>query len=131
MDRLIRATDTFKELMFWYLSVVVLGAVLFSFFEQKPFDDSLWWAFVTVLTVGYGDVYPVTPGGRIVGVVLMHCVILVVAPMIIGRLLSRVLADNNQFTNDEQEQMKKDIAEIKAMLAGRLDVSKPRAQPES
>jgi hypothetical protein len=61
----------------------------------------------------------------------MHCVILVVAPMIIGRLLSRVLADSNQFTNEEQEQMKKDIAEIKAMLASRLDVTRPRAQPES
>lgn len=131
MERLIRATDTFKELMFWYLSVVALGALLFSYFEQKPFDDSLWWAFVTVLTVGYGDVYPVTTGGRIVGVVLMHCVILVVAPMIIGRLLSRVLADNNQFTNEEQEQIKKDIAEIKAMLADRLDMNRSRAQPES
>jgi voltage-gated potassium channel len=131
MDRLIRATDTFKELMFWYLSVVVLGAVLFSYFEQKPFDDSLWWAFVTVLTVGYGDIFPVTTGGRIVGVVLMHCVILVVAPLIIGRLLSRVLADNNQFTNEEQEQIKKDIAEIKALLADRLDLTKPCAKPES
>jgi voltage-gated potassium channel len=131
MERLIRATDTFKELMFWYLCVVVLGALLFSFFEQKPLDDSLWWAFVTVLTVGYGDIFPVTAGGRIVAVVLMHCVILIVAPMIIGRLLSRVLADANQFTNEEQEQIKKDIAEIKAMLAGSLDLNKQRAQPES
>ena len=131
MERLIRATDTFKELTFWYLSVVALGALLFSYFEQKPFDDSLWWAFVTALTVGYGDVYPVTPGGRIVGVVLMHCVILVVAPMIIGRLLSRVLADNNQFTNEEQEQIKKDLAEIKALLTGRVEDATKRAQPES
>jgi hypothetical protein len=61
----------------------------------------------------------------------MHCVILVVAPLIIGRLLSRVLADNNQFTNEEQEQIKKDIAEIKAMLASRLDTNRSRAQPET
>ena len=131
MDRLIRATDTFKELTFWYLVVVVLAALLFSFFEQKPIGDSIWWAFVTALTVGYGDMYPVTAGGRIVAVALMHSVILVVAPLIIGRLLSRVLADNNQFTNEEQEQIKKDIAEIKALLADRLDVTRPRAQPES
>lgn len=116
MERFIKSTDTFKELMLWYFGTVVLCALLFSFFEQKPFDDSLWWAFVTALTVGYGDVYPVTTGGRIVAVVLMHSVVLIVAPIIIGRLLNKIMADANQFTHDEQEEIKKDLLEIKAML---------------
>jgi hypothetical protein len=58
MERSIRATDTFKELIAWYLSLVLLGALLFSFFESKPHADALWWPFVTALTVDYGDMYP-------------------------------------------------------------------------
>jgi voltage-gated potassium channel len=34
-------------------------------------DDAVWWAIVTVATVGYGDHYPVTRWGRVIGVALM------------------------------------------------------------
>lgn len=37
----------------------------------KGFGDSIWWAFTTVSTVGYGDRYPVTTGGRFVAAALM------------------------------------------------------------
>lgn len=33
--------------------------------------DAIWWAFVTITTVGYGDYFPVTAEGRIIAGVLM------------------------------------------------------------
>ena len=37
----------------------------------KTPSDALWWSIVTITTVGYGDRYPVSDGGRIVAVILM------------------------------------------------------------
>lgn len=59
-------------LLIWYVSLVVL-----QFERHAPgasitsFGDSVWWAFCTVTTVGYGDFTPVTVMGRVFAVVLM------------------------------------------------------------
>ncbi len=37
----------------------------------KTAEDALWWAYVTITTVGYGDLYPVTTKGRLIALVLM------------------------------------------------------------
>ena len=38
--------------------------------EFKNAFSGIWWAVSTLLTVGYGDIYPVTPAGRFVGIIL-------------------------------------------------------------
>lgn len=37
----------------------------------KTAEDALWWTYVTITTVGYGDKYPVTTEGRIIAALLM------------------------------------------------------------
>lgn len=111
-----RATDSFVEIICYYLVVLSLSGVLFAYFEDKPLFESFWWACVTGLTIGYGDMYPVTVGGKIVAIGLMHIVPLIIIPLIVARLLTSVIEDTNQFNHDEQEEMKADLKAIKKAL---------------
>lgn len=79
--RRVRSILTHKGLHFVLLAVVLLiflTAALEKAFEAgvkgsniHGYADALWWAVVTVTTVGYGDRFPVSPAGRGVAVLLM------------------------------------------------------------
>jgi voltage-gated potassium channel len=60
------------------LLVVVYGSVAIVIVEAgapgatiQDGGDAVWWAFVTIATVGYGDTYPVTGYGRLIGVLML------------------------------------------------------------
>ena len=59
------------------LGVVAVGALI-AYHAEHPtnpgfatYPDALWWAFVTLTTVGYGDIVPMTSVGRWAGVFIM------------------------------------------------------------
>ncbi|MEQ1923867.1 MAG: potassium channel family protein [Pyrinomonadaceae bacterium] len=121
-QKITRATDSFGEIILYYILVLGLSGLAFSYLEDKPILESMWWACVTGMTIGYGDIYPVTVGGKFVAIFLMHVVPLIIIPLIVARLLIHVIEDQHKFSHDEQEEMKQDIKLIKTALG--LDKTK-------
>lgn len=82
-------------------------------------SDALWWAFATVTTVGYGDEYPVTNGGRFVAMILMILGVALVSVMT-GWLAEWFLSrprSQQYFAEDARELSEAQaIAEIKQLI---------------
>jgi hypothetical protein len=53
------------------LAVLVFGTIGFMFIEGRSFVDALYYIIVTMATVGYGDIVPTTPAGKIISIVLI------------------------------------------------------------
>lgn len=64
-------TDSFKYVLIVTVLMIFTGGILIHFAEDMSLYDGIWWAFVTATTVGYGDISPHTPYGRIIAMVLM------------------------------------------------------------
>lgn len=76
--------STFRTGGAFYL-IIFLGIVLLEFASASivgiegedpnanitTASDAIWWAYVTITTVGYGDYFPVTNAGRLIGVLVM------------------------------------------------------------
>lgn len=58
-------------LMLIFSSIAILQVETAPNSNIKSAEDALWWAFVTITTVGYGDKFPVTTEGRLIAAALM------------------------------------------------------------
>jgi voltage-gated potassium channel len=73
--------------------------------------DGWWWSFITMATVGYGDVYPVTLEGRLVGVALV-----VTGLALMGTITAYIASWFTSQTRETEEAIKETEEKIKAEL---------------
>jgi voltage-gated potassium channel len=113
-----------------FYSMLVMGAALVSFstisilqFENIESSnihtawDAVWWSVCTITTVGYGDKFPVTDGGKIVAIILMICGIGLFGTLI--GYLSTFFTDKEKKNNDTVdtiEELSVQISELKEII---------------
>jgi len=89
-DRIVGALRMVREelILFYTFAFLILylSSIGIYYFEHdaqpekfRSVFDAMWWAAVTLTTVGYGDVYPITLGGRIFTVVVLFVALGVIA----------------------------------------------------
>lgn len=71
-----KVESLYGVILFVSITTVILTSTLVLYFEQdvgniKTAEDAIWWSFISVTTVGYGDHYPVTTIGRGLSILLI------------------------------------------------------------
>lgn len=72
-----KAEGTFTTVSIIAVMLLIFSSIAILQVENKPesniktAEDAIWWAYVTITTVGYGDKFPVTTEGRIIAAILM------------------------------------------------------------
>ena len=124
-----------NELAVFSLSAMFLlyiSAVGIYFFEKdvqpEKFGsilDSMWWALVTLTTVGYGDTYPITPLGKVFTSLIVVIGIAIIA--IPTGLISSALTNTNNKNSNEALSMEFIIVVI-LIVFGVIYLSKPNVK---
>ena len=116
-----------REAILTVTAIVVAGAAesAVSAGDFPHLWDGIWWAVVTVTTVGYGDLYPKTVQGRLIGMVLMFVGIGFLS-LLTAAVASRFV---KQERGDEHDELMETLRQIQADVGWGLLIVLPRAGP--
>ena len=117
---ILKVANSFPSIAALYAASLLLGGLSFAFLEHRSIGDGLWWAIVTALTIGYGDLSPVTPLGRIVAAVFQHFWVYGMVPLIAVNLLTHVVRDEHRFSDAEQRWHEAALRAIAAKVGAEL-----------
>jgi Ion channel len=109
-----------RACVYLLLGTVIIGGALFSLAEKSgSWIDGMWWAIVTLTTVGYGDYSPATVAGRWVAVFVMAGGIGSVA--ILTGLLADEIREAKIHDRDETPELDDDIEHVIQVLEAEMD----------
>ena len=119
-EKRIGAGDALRVAAILTLALVVLaGAAQWAASDEvKSLWDGVWWAVVTATTVGYGDIYPTSATGRVIGIVVMAVGVAFVS-LLTAAIAARFVRTEEDGTAELHEALARieaDLAEIKSRL---------------
>jgi voltage-gated potassium channel len=103
--------------------LVLIAGALARLVEPEVFTSlglAYWWAITTVTTVGYGDVVPESPSGRVVGALLMLTglsLIPTLTSVIVSTLISKRTHEETRLLSDELVKSTDSLQRIEERLA--------------
>lgn len=107
-------------------ATLFVGAWLVLLFEQNAkgsnihsYPDALWWAIVTVTTVGYGDRYPTSEASRMVAVVLMLLGISLIG-VLTATIASVFVKEHTDANKEEYQKGHEDLGQQLSVISERL-----------
>ncbi|MGZ8924509.1 MAG: potassium channel family protein [Nitrososphaeraceae archaeon] len=120
-----RITNVVLVVTLFVTLVMSISSVAILIFENvsganiKTAEDAIWWSYVTITTVGYGDRYPITTEGRILGAILMTLGIGLFG-IVSGFIASWFLKPMDDDIIDIND-VHRDLAEVKLLLKELVD----------
>jgi voltage-gated potassium channel len=117
-----RASGALYVILFLIILLLEFGSVGMLYAEQTnpsanitSASDAIWWTYVTITTVGYGDHFPTTNAGRLIGIVVM-LVGVGLFGVVTGFIANKFLPTETEKDTSSIDALTAEVAELKKLL---------------